>query len=60
MGLMIRASLSHNIVRRPWDRISASHGLAVLTDHVHLNDRAAAVTAEQVADFIAEASGPAR
>jgi lysophospholipase L1-like esterase len=52
VGTMIRASLSHNLLHRPWDRISAANGLAVLTDHVHLNDRAAALTAELVADFI--------
>jgi len=51
-GPMIRASLSHNILHRSWDRISASNGLIVLIDHVHLNDRAAVVTADLVADFI--------
>ena len=49
---MIRASLSHNWLHRPWDRISAANGLAALTDHVHLNDRAAALAADLVADFI--------
>ena len=52
-GPMIRASLSHNILHRSWDRISAANGLAVLTDHAHLNDRAAARVATLVADFIA-------
>jgi acyl-CoA thioesterase I len=51
-GPMIRASLSHNILHRSWDRISASNGLIVLIDQVHLNDRAAALTADLVADFI--------
>ncbi len=51
-GPMIRASLSHNILHRSWDRISASNGLTVLIDHVHLNDRAAVLTADLVADFI--------
>jgi lysophospholipase L1-like esterase len=51
-GPMIRASLSHNILHRPWDRISAANGLAVLTDQVHLNDRAASCVAELVAGFI--------
>jgi acyl-CoA thioesterase I len=52
VGPMIRASLSHNWLHRPWDRISAANGLTVMTDHVHLNDRAAALAAELVADFI--------
>lgn len=49
---MIRASLSHNVLHRSWDRISASNGLIVQVDQVHLNDRAAALTADLVADFI--------
>ena len=51
-GPMIRASLSHNILHRSWDKISASNGLIALIDHVHLNDRAAALIADLVADFI--------
>ena len=53
-GPMIRASLSHNILHRSWDRISAANGLIVLIDHVHLNDRAATLTADLVADFITD------
>lgn len=49
---MMKASLSHNILRRSWDQISASNGLIVMIDHVHLNDRAAVITADLVADFI--------
>src|SRR5215831_11515000 len=52
-GPMVRASLSHDMLHRSWDRISAANGLAVLTDHAHLNDRAAACVATLVADFIA-------
>ncbi|HTZ30294.1 MAG TPA: SGNH/GDSL hydrolase family protein [Streptosporangiaceae bacterium] len=51
-GPMIRASLSRNILHRSWDQISASNGLIVLIDHVHLNDRAAMLTSDLVADFI--------
>jgi acyl-CoA thioesterase I len=51
-GPMIKASLGHNILHRSWDQISAANGLIALTDHVHLNDRAAVVTADLVADFI--------
>lgn len=52
VGPMIRASMRHNILRGSWDRISAANGLAVLTDHVHLNDRAAAVAAALVSEFV--------
>lgn len=51
-GPMIRASMSHNILHRSWNRISAANGLTALTDHVHLNDRAASCVAKVVADFI--------
>ena len=46
--LMVRAILSHTILRRSWDDISRRNGLTVLTDHIHLNDRAAAVVADLV------------
>jgi acyl-CoA thioesterase I len=59
-GPMIKASLSHSILRRSWDQISASNGLVVLIDHVHLNDRAAVLTADLVADFIRAAGQPTR
>jgi hypothetical protein len=49
---MLKASLSRTILHRSWDRISASNGLIVLVDQVHLNDRAATVTAGLVADFV--------
>lgn len=51
-GPMLRASLSHHILHRSWDRISASNGLVALIDHIHLNDRAAELTADLVTDFI--------
>jgi acyl-CoA thioesterase-1 len=52
--LMLRAALGRVLRRRTWDEISAGAGLTVLTDHVHLNDRAAGVVAELVADWLAE------
>ncbi len=52
VGPMIRASLSHHVLRRSWDQISTANGLAALTGHVHLNNRAAALAAALVTDFI--------
>jgi acyl-CoA thioesterase-1 len=40
------------VLRRSWDRVSADHGLALLTDHLHLNDRAASVTAELIEEWL--------
>ncbi len=51
-GPMIRATLSHSFLHRSWDQISASNGLIVLIDQVHLNDRAAVLTADLVTDFL--------
>jgi acyl-CoA thioesterase-1 len=53
-GLM-GSSLARRLVqRRSWDEISEAHGLALLTDHLHLNDRAAGVVADLIADWLAE------
>jgi lysophospholipase L1-like esterase len=46
--LMVRAILGHTVLRRSWDEISRRNRLTVLTDHIHLNDRAAAVAADLV------------
>jgi acyl-CoA thioesterase I len=46
--LMVRAILRHVVLRSSWDAISHRNGLGVLTDHIHLNDRAAAVVADLV------------
>lgn len=46
--LMVRAILGHTVLRRSWDDISRRNRLTVLTDHMHLNDRAAAVAADLV------------
>ncbi len=45
-GPMLKASLSRGILHRSWDQISASNGHIVMIDHVHLNDRAAVLTAD--------------
>ena len=51
--LMGSALVRRLVLRRSWDEVSEAHGLALLTDHVHLNDRAAAVVAELIADWLA-------
>ena len=38
--LMGSALVRRLVLRRSWDEISEAHGLALLTDHLHLNDRA--------------------
>ena len=46
--LMGAAMVRRVVLRQPWSRISAGHGLALLTDDVHLNDRAAGVVADLI------------
>jgi len=50
-GPMVAAAARHLLLRQDWNTISARHGLRLLTDHVHLNDTAAAV----LADLLTEA-----
>ncbi|MBC8171339.1 MAG: hypothetical protein H7X77_06690 [Anaerolineae bacterium] len=49
---MLQAGLKQYILRKSWDTVATEHGLAVLTDHIHLNDRAAGVIARLIGDFI--------
>ncbi len=51
--LMGSALVRRLVLRRSWDQVSHAHGLALLTDHLHLNDRAAAVVAELIGDWLA-------
>jgi acyl-CoA thioesterase-1 len=49
------------VLRRRWDKISARAGRAVLTDNIHLNDRAAGEVAALVRTFVEnEEAGPER
>ena len=51
-GPVLRAWIKHFMQRISWDAVSADHGLALLTDHIHLNNRAAAVVAALIGDFL--------
>ena len=50
--LMGAALFRRAALRQPWSRISAAHGLALLTDGVHLNDRAAAMVADLIEGWL--------
>ena len=52
--LMGSALVRRLALRRSWDEVSAEHGLHVLTDHIHLDDRAAAVVADLISGWLAE------
>ena len=50
---LLNALFLRHVRRRTWDQAAASNGLVLLTDHTHLGERAGAVIADLVADFIA-------
>jgi lysophospholipase L1-like esterase len=59
-GKDIKSSLlQHFLLRRRWDKISARAGRTVLTDNIHLNDRAAAEVAALVKAFVEGAGSSA-
>lgn len=46
------AAARHLLLRQSWAAISRRNGLSVLTDHIHLNDRAADVVADLIEEFL--------
>lgn len=53
------AAFKRFILRRSWDSIATEHRLTLLTDHIHLNDRAAAVLADLIGEFLTSQNQPA-
>ena len=52
LKVMVRARLQHLFPWRSWDSISAANGLYLLTDHIHVNDRAAAILASLLMPWV--------
>jgi acyl-CoA thioesterase I len=52
IGPTMKAQFQHHVLRHSWDEVSAGSGLSLLSDHTHLNERAAHVVADLVADFV--------
>mgnify|MGYP002620280487 CR=1 FL=1 len=50
--LALRTAFEHYVLRRSWDEVAAGNGLTVLTDHIHLSDRAGAIVEELVAHWL--------
>jgi lysophospholipase L1-like esterase len=53
LDLMMRAIFQHYVLRKSWDAISRDNQLDVLTDHIHINDKAAGVIAKLIGDILA-------
>lgn len=56
---VMTSGLSHLLLRRNWDDIARRRGLSLLTDHIHLNDKAACVVAQLITDWYSNARRPA-
>ena len=56
VSLVAKAAMGHLLLRRSWDDVGRRNGLALLTDHIHLNDRAAGVLADLISGFLDPAS----
>ena len=52
LSLMSWSLLRHEVLRQSWDTVSQAHQLTLLTDHIHLNDRAALLVVELVDGFL--------
>lgn len=50
--LSFRVAVEHHLLGRSFDDIAEGNGLHVLTDHIHLSERAAAAVAEVVGDWL--------
>ncbi|MBN1686507.1 MAG: SGNH/GDSL hydrolase family protein, partial [Spirochaetales bacterium] len=51
-ALMMRGVLKRYVLGQSWNRIGASNGFSLHTDHLHLNETGADMVAELVLDFI--------
>lgn len=49
---MFKAVFSHYLLRKSWDEISERNGFSLLTDHIHLNNKAVSIIEEAVEGFI--------
>jgi len=53
---MYKAIAKRHLLRRSWDAIADEGGFMLLTDHIHLNDRAAAGVADLIGHFLENGS----
>jgi lysophospholipase L1-like esterase len=52
-AVIVKGALSHVVLRRSFDDIGRRNGLSILTDHIHLTERGAAVIADLIDEFLA-------
>lgn len=50
--LVLAAATRHLLLRQSWDAVAEHNGLALLTDHLHLSDRAADVVAALIGEVL--------
>ena len=49
---LIKSGFQKYILRRSWNEISANNGFSILTDGIHINDNAANIVAELIAEWL--------
>ncbi len=59
VSLVAKAAAGHLLLRRSWDDVARRNGLTLLTDHIHLNDRAAGILTELIGGFLDSTSNGA-
>lgn len=52
VSLVAKAAVGHLLLRRSWDDVGRRNGLALLTDHIHLNDRTAGIVTDLISGFV--------
>jgi acyl-CoA thioesterase-1 len=55
--LALAAATRHYVLGQSWDDVAGSGSRELLIDHIHLNDRGAAVLTELAADWLITALG---
>lgn len=52
IDLMTRGMFQHHVLRKSWNDISRENGFEVLTDHIHLNTKAAKIISDLIAEIV--------
>lgn len=58
IGLAISIAFRRYVLRRSWDAIARGNGLLLLTDQIHLSDRAAEVIVDQLSSWLTSSATP--
>lgn len=60
IGVALSIAFRRYVLQRSWDEISTENGLVILTDQIHLSDRAAEVIADQLSAWLTSSASADR